>query len=166
MNKTEFLEVLRSERAKLERLIDAVGTERMDVTGVSGFYSTKDIIVHLTAYEQALVSWLQEAKAGKVYVDEVLDQSDVDIRNAVVYEANKDRNAAAVIQRFARTFDELEKCVSLLTDEELTNAELTAWYVVPRWPRKQALWKCIANDSYEHHQQHIPDIERWLAEND
>lgn len=166
MNRSEFLDVLRSERARLERLIDAVGIDRLDITGVSGFYSTKDIIAHLTAYEQALVRWLREAKAGRVYIDEVLDQPDLDARNAVVYEANEDRNAADVIQRFARTFDELEECVSLLTDEELTNAELTAWFVVPRWQRKQTLWKCIANDSYEHHQQHIPDIERWLDEND
>lgn len=165
VNKAEFLAILKSERAKLADLLDAVDLRRMEEPGVSGSSSIKDIIAHLTAYEQALVKWLKEAKAGRVYVDEVLDQADLDARNAVVHEANKERSAEEVVRVFHQTFDHLEACVTLLTGEELTDAELTAWFVVPRWQQKQELWKCIANDSYEHHQQHIPDIERWLVEN-
>ena len=164
MNKTEFLLTLRAERTKLEKLLDAVGPSRMGLTGVSGYYSTKDVIAHITAYEHALVRWLQAAKVGRVYGDPILDQPDLNARNAAVYEANQDRRADKIIKAFAKTFDELEECVNQLSDEELTNAELTAWFVVPRWQRKQELWKCIANDSYEHHREHLPEIERWLAE--
>ncbi|MGB2694238.1 MAG: ClbS/DfsB family four-helix bundle protein [Dehalococcoidia bacterium] len=165
MKDAELLAIIKSERAKLNDLLDAVDLRRMEEPGVSGFYSIKDIIAHLTAYERALVNWLKEAKAGRVYVDSVLDQADLDARNAVVHEANKRRSAAEVVRIFHETFDQLEACVILLTDDELTDAELTAWFVLPRWQQKQDLWKCIANDSYEHHQQHIPDIERWLTEN-
>jgi hypothetical protein len=165
MNKKEFVAILRSERATLERLFDAVGIRRMDIAGVSGFYSTTDVIAHLTAYERALVNWLREANAGRAYVDSVLDQPDLDARNAVVYDASRHSSAADTVRAFHETFDELENCVSLLTDEELINPEVTAWFVVPRWQQQQEVWKCIANDSYEHHAQHIPDIERWLAEN-
>jgi hypothetical protein len=164
MNKNEFVAILKNERARFESLMAAVGIGRMDIAGVSGVYSTKDIMAHLTAYDRALVVWLNEARAGRVYVDKVLDQPDLDARNAVVYNAHKDRSAADVVRNFRQTLDELEACVGLLRDEELTGAELTAWFVVPRWQRKQELWQCIANDSYEHQQQHIPDIERWLAE--
>lgn len=165
MNKPDFFAILRSERAKLEGILDAVGVRRLDRAGVAGFYSTRDVLAHVTAYEGALVKWLSEAQAGRVYIDGVLDQPDLDARNAVVYEASKRDSAADTLRTFRHTFDELEACVSVLTDEELTNPDVTAWFVVPRWQRKQALWKCIANDSYEHHGQHIPDIERWLADN-
>lgn len=164
MNKSELLTVLKAERAQFTRLLTAVGFSRLDQTGVSGVYSTKDIVAHLTAYVRALVIWLNEAKAGRVYIDQVLDQPDLDARNAVVYHANKDRSAVEVVNSFHQALDQLESCVENLTDEELTNAELTAWFVVPRWHNRQALWQCIANDSYEHQQQHTPDIERWLAE--
>jgi len=164
MDKTQFLTVLASEHSKTERIIDAVGMHRMDEGGASGSYSTKDVIAHLTAYEEALVRWLKEAKSGRVYVDSVLDQPDLDARNAVTYEANKHRSGNEIIASFHTTWAQLEECVRLLTDEELSNAEVTARFVVPRWQRKQELWKCIANDSYEHHHQHIPDIERWLVE--
>jgi hypothetical protein len=166
MNKRQFLDILHFERARLEELLAAVGLPRMDIPGVSGIYSIKDILAHLDAYDRALVAWLNEARAGRVYVDALLDQPDQDARNAVVYAANQHRSPADVLQSFRRTLDELEACVELLTDEELTDAELTAWFVVPRWQRKQALWQCIANDSYEHQQQHNPDIQRWLAEQD
>ncbi|WP_376792651.1 ClbS/DfsB family four-helix bundle protein [Thermoflexus sp.] len=164
MNQKEFLAILKAERAEFEKLLAAVGIDRMEIPGVSGFYSMKDILAHFEAYERALVIWLKEARAGRVYVDDVLDQPDVNARNAIVYEANKDRDVVEVIETFRRTWEDLEACVADLTDEELTDAERTAWFVVPRWQRKQELWRCIANDSYEHHQQHIPDIERWLAE--
>jgi hypothetical protein len=164
MNKSEILTILKADRAKFDRLLAEVGTDRLDLAGVSGFYSTKDILAHLEAYDRALVVWLKESKAGRAYVDKVLDQPDLNARNAVVYEANKKRSGTDVVTTFRRTLNELEACVRLLTDDELTNAELTAWFVVPRWQRKQELWKCIANDSYEHHQQHLSDIENWLAE--
>ena len=165
MDKSQFLAILGSERAQLEALLDKIGPLRMDMHGVSGTYSVKDILAHVMAYEETLVKWLVQAKAGEVYVDSVLDQPDVDARNAALYEANRHRDAADVVSAFRQTFRELEACVGALTDEELTDVERTAWFVVPRWKRKQELWRCIANDSYEHHHQHIPDIERWLAEN-
>lgn len=164
MDKTQFLAILRTERAAFEELLAAVGRSRMDVAGVSGHYSTKDIVAHLEAYNRALVTGLNEARAGRVYVDPVLDRPDLDARNAVVYEANRTKSAADILTTFRKTWDELEACVEALTDEQRTNAGLTAWFVVPRWQRTQELWKCIANDSYEHHRQHVPDIERWLAE--
>jgi hypothetical protein len=166
MNKAEFLAILSSERARLERLIEAVGPARMETPGVSGTYSTKNLLAHLMAYEEALVKWLVQAKAGRVYVDDVLDQPDLDGRNAAVYEANRHRSPGDVVGAFERTFDELQRCVRDLSEQELTDAEMTGWFVVPRWQRKQELWKCIANDSYEHHDQHIPNVERWLSENE
>lgn len=164
MHKVDFLKVFRAERTRLEMLLQAVGREWMEGAGVSGSYSIKDILAHLTAYNAVLVKWLNAAQVGQVYIDAVVDQPDLDARNAAVYALNKDRPPAEVLAIFRQTLDELEVCIEQLTDEELNDAERTAWFVEPRWGRKQALWQCIANDSYEHHQQHIPDIECWLAE--
>ncbi|MCA9973670.1 MAG: ClbS/DfsB family four-helix bundle protein [Anaerolineales bacterium] len=163
MQQRRFLAILQAERAQFEALLAAVGHGRMAVPGVSGFYSTKDIVAHLDAYDRALVTWLNAAADGRVYVDPVLDQPDLDARNAMIYAANKDRAAAEVLAAFRQTLDELAACIATLSDDVLTDAERTAWFVVPRWQRPQPLWQCIANDSYEHHQQHAPDIARWLA---
>jgi hypothetical protein len=129
---------------------------------VSGRYSVKDVLAHLTAYEQALVKWLEAARDGRVYIDQVLDQPDVHRRNAVIHAESRHRSAAEVVADFEATFAGLEAVVEVLTDEQLFDAQSTAWFVAPRWQRAQPVWQCIANDSYEHHDQHLPDIEAWL----
>lgn len=164
MNKLEFLDSFQAERAEFERVVNAVEPDRMNIPGVSGEYSIKDILAHLEAYDRALVVWLEHARAGQVYVDPVLDGPDLDARNAVVYATNRDKSAPDILASFRRTLDELESAIKALSEEELVNANLTAWFVVPRWQTKQELYKCIANDSYEHHRQHLPDIERWLEQ--
>jgi hypothetical protein len=164
MTKAELLATLAAEFAKLEEYVAAVGQDRMAIGGVSGMYSMADLIAHLEAYSRALVTWLAEAQAGRVYVDPVVDLPDLDARNAAIYEANKERGAAEVLARYRQTWDALLRRVESLTEDQLTNEELAAWFVVPRWQRKQPLWKCIANDTYEHHQQHWPDLDSWLAE--
>lgn len=166
MNKREFLAVLQSERADFERVLNGVEPDRMKIPGVSGDYSIKDILAHLEAYDRALVVWLENARAGQVYVDPVLDGPDLDARNAVVYAAHRDKSAAEITASFRQTLDELESAIKALTEEELLNADLTAWFVVPRWQTKRELYRCIANDSYEHHRQHLPDIEQWLEQQD
>ena len=165
MNKFEFLTIFKTERARLEAILKPVRISQMNTPGVSGVYSIKDILAHLEAYDRALIIWLREAKAGRIYIDSNLDQADIDARNAIVYKNNSDRNATDILSMFRLTLDELETEVQALTDDELTNAGRTAWFVVPRWQQPQELWTCIANDSYEHHQQHLPDIEHWLAKN-
>ena len=164
MTKSQLLTTLKTERAKLEKYLKAIGINRMHIAGVSGFYSTKDILAHLEAYDRALIIWLKESRVGHAYVDKILDQPDLDARNAAIYDANKDTSATDILASFQQTLDELQAMVELLTDDELTNAQATAWFVTPRWHRAQELWKCIANDSYEHQQQHLPDIQRWLIE--
>ena len=51
MNKSGILTILKADRAKFDKLLAEVGTDRLDLAGVSGFYSTKDILAHLEAYD-------------------------------------------------------------------------------------------------------------------
>lgn len=163
MKRNKFLHTLRNERQHFEELLAQVGSEHMEVPGVSGDYSLKDIVAHVTVYERALVQWLDRARVGKVYIDPIVDQRDVHARNAQIYAFNKDRSPEEVLADFKSTYDALEAAVEKLTNEELNDETLTAWFVEPRWGGARPLWQCIALDSYEHHNQHIPDMERWLS---
>lgn len=161
MKKAELISILQDGRDRLISICQSKGPEHMQSPGVSGIYSAKDVLAHVSAYERGLVIWLQEARAGRVYVDPLLDHPDLDYRNARIYLANQDRDPQEVLEDFRRTALELEACVSELGEEELNDPALTAWFVVPRWGQEQALWECIVNDSAEHRGQHLPDLERW-----
>lgn len=63
MDQAGFIKHRGIERKRFEELLGAVEVGRMDLPGVSGDYSTKDIVAHITACERALVRWLKAARA-------------------------------------------------------------------------------------------------------
>ncbi|UCF20319.1 MAG: ClbS/DfsB family four-helix bundle protein [Gemmatimonadota bacterium] len=164
MNKRQFLSTLRSERQRWEAELKGASDERLCQPGAIGEWSVKDIIAHLTAYENGLVKWLEAAADGKSLVFAVLDHRDVDYRNALIYEENRERSLGDVMLESKRVFQRLLKLVGELSEADLLEAERSEWFVKPRWHMSRPLWKCIADDSYEHYRQHIPGVRRWLSE--
>ena len=65
MTGARLAEILRAERARWNALLDQVGLDRMDVPGVEGDWSVKELVAHLTWYEQAVVEGaMQVASTG------------------------------------------------------------------------------------------------------
>ena len=52
--------ILRDERAKWDALLAQVLPERIDIPGVEGTWSVKDLVAHLTWYEQAIIEGAQQ----------------------------------------------------------------------------------------------------------
>ena len=75
---------------------------------------------------------------------------------------NQNRPCHDVLLESKQVFQRLLQLVEALPEEELTDAQRTEWFVTPRWHERRALWKCIADDSFKHYRQHIPDIRDWL----
>jgi hypothetical protein len=162
MNKARFLDTMRSERERWEALLAEVGELRMERPGVAGDWSVRDVVVHVTAYERGLVEWLEAASRGESAEFPVLDHPDVEYRNAAILRENQGRPLEDVLLEAKQVFQRLLQLVRALSEEELTDPEHTEWFVKPRWKESRPIWKCIADDSYRHCQQHIPDIRAWL----
>jgi hypothetical protein len=165
MDKEAFLEAMGAERGRWEALLARVGEELgPEAPGVAGDWSLKDLAAHVTAYERGLVEWLEGAGRGEALTFPDLDHPDVDYRNAVILAASCSRSWEEVEREAAAVFDRLLALVAGLSEEELTDSGRSDWYVRPRWGEARPLWRCIADDSYRHYQQHIPDLEAILAE--
>lgn len=162
ISKLEFLRTMRSERERWEALLAGAREAQMVQPGAAGDWSLKDVVAHLTAYERGLVEWLQAAARGESLVFPDLDHPDVDHRNAIIFARNRDRPLAEVLQESEQVFQRLLGLVEALSEEELTDPARTEWFVSPRWKQARPLFKCIADDSYTHYQQHIPGIRAWL----
>lgn len=163
MDKQQFLETMRSERQRWEAEFSGVGEERLCQPGAAGEWSVKDIIAHVTAYERGLVKWLEAAARGEALVFSVLDHSDVDYRNALIYAENRQRPLEDVLRESKRVFRRLLELIEGLPEEDLLEAERSEWFVRPRWHTSKPLWMCVADDSYEHYKQHIPGLNAWLS---
>ncbi len=88
----------------------------------------------------------------------VLDDPNLDHRNAIIFAENQRRPLQDVLKDAERGFRRLLELVRALSEEELIDPEQTEWFVIPRWKESRPLWKCIADDSYSHYHQHIPDM--------
>jgi hypothetical protein len=166
MNKAEFLDAMRSERECWEALLAEVGESRMERPGVAGDWSVRDIVAHVSAYERGLVEWLEAASRGESVEFPVLDHPDVDYRNAVIFEEYERRPPEDILLESRRVFERLLQLVQALSEGELIDPGRSEWYVKPRWRESRPLWKCIADDSYKHYPQHMPDIRAWLDQAD
>ena len=163
MHKAKLIAQLKSGREEWEALLARVDDARMTTPGVAGEWSVKDTVSHVTAYERWLVSWLQAVSRGELPEHSILENADIDQRNAAIFEQNRDRPLNEVLSEAQGTFEQLLAAVEVLSDEDLTDAARSDWFVKPYWKVSRPLWECIAGDSYEHYREHAADIQAWLA---
>ena len=162
MRKAEFLATMVAERERWTELLGRIDARRMILPRAVGDWSVKDVIAHVTAYERGLVDWLAAALDGKALTFPDLDHPELDHRNAVIFCRNRARSLQDITSESELVFRRLFELVDGLYEDQLADPDETAWFVVPRWHTNRALWECIADDSYRHHYQHIPGIQRWL----
>lgn len=162
MNKPEFIAKLRQEHAAWEALLAEAGATRMALPGAVGFWCLKDVVAHVSAYEQWLVDLFAAVKRGALPAPSILNDPDLDKRNAVVYEANKAKPVDAVLAESHEVFAKLVAALEELPPEQFINEKATAWFIEPFWKEAMPLWEAVQGDSYGHYHEHIPTIRAWL----
>ena len=153
MTSEVFLQRLRSGRAQWEATLDDVGMERMEVPGVAGAWTLKDVIAHISWHELEMIDVLQ----ARALRGSDLWQLEREERNAAIYEANRDRPLDEVLAEAAQAYRDLEALVEMLDDDDLNDPARFA-----NMPDEWEPWRVIASNCYGHYQQHIPDIRAWL----
>lgn len=161
MDKSKLLGMIRAEHTRWETLLAEVGEVQMTQPGVEGEWSVKDIIAHVTAYEEWIVVRLDSALRGETLQLET-DQLDLDQRNAWIFEENRNRPLHDVLAKSRQVFQQLLALVQALSDEDLSDPHRLEPLLDPVWTDGLPVWKCIVADSYEHYGQHIPSIRAWL----
>jgi hypothetical protein len=158
MNKSEFLNGLREEYQQWEALLNQIGEERMDQSGVAADWSIKDIVAHLTGWRRRTVARLQAAQRGEgeppSYWPAHL-QTDDDI-NAWIYESNHGRSVREVLSESQQVFQQMFAAIEGLPDEVLSDP---ARYLP--WLEAQSI---KPGDFFGHfHEEHEQDMRAWLA---
>ena len=130
----------------------------MTKPGVAGHWSVKDMIAHLTAWEQRPVAWLIAIRRGELpepapWPPDLGEEK----TNAWIYEVNKDKPLAQVIEESRRVHELLLKELESVTDDALNDAQRY------RWLNGNSLDDSIPGDSSEHYQDHARMVREWLA---
>ncbi len=156
MTAARLADILRTERADWHALLAQVGPNRMEIPGVEGTWSVKQIVAHLTWYEQAVVDGARQITNTGTFT-RANDGLGIDARNARIAAESRARSVDDVLAEADDVFAQLLNVIAACPDELLNNAKLLGL------PDDIPPWMRVANNSYLHYQQHAQSIRSWLA---
>ncbi|HKT40570.1 MAG TPA: ClbS/DfsB family four-helix bundle protein [Ktedonobacterales bacterium] len=163
MGKAELLGKMRRGRTAWEALVAEVPRERMTESGVEGDWSLKDVLIHVAIYEDWMADQLEGLARGETDMRDTfaipfeVNGFDVNERNAWFFRANRARALDDVLAETQRTFPRLLAAVERLTDDDLNE---TQRYV---WTGGAPVWDAVGGNSFDHYDEHMPNIRAWLA---
>jgi hypothetical protein len=149
--------ILRDERARWNALLDQMGLERMDLPGVEGDWSVKELVAHLTWYEQSVVEGAMQVASTGSFKRRRPEGMGLDEMNARIAAQAHGRSAEEVLAEARQVFDQLLAVIEIIPQDILND------------PRRLGLpgdvvpWMAVANNSYAHYRQHEPALREWLA---
>jgi len=164
MNKSELLNWLQEENQQWQAFLDQIDPALMDQPGVAGHWSIKDIVAHLTGWQQPkLIAHLQAAQRGEPEPPPPWPahlQTDDEI-NAWIYESNRGRSVREVLDESHQQFQQLLAVIEGLPDDvrvEVVQQEHDFYLV---WLNDE---RYLVGEFFDHfHDDHEPDIRAWLA---
>ncbi|HKT39722.1 MAG TPA: DinB family protein [Ktedonobacterales bacterium] len=156
MTAARLTDILRTERAQWNALLAQVGPDRMEIPGVEGTWSVKELVAHLTWYEQAVVDGARQITSTGTFT-RANDGLGMDERNARVAAESRARSVDDVLAEANDVFAQLLQVIAACPDDLLNNAKLLGL------PDDVPPWMRVANNSYLHYQQHAQSIQAWLA---
>ena len=154
MNKSELFEQIHAERALLEDALRRLTPEQMLLPGVTGAWSVKDTLAHITAWQQQMLRWARMRQRGER--PDTPTEWDIDKINADFYARIKDLPLEEVLKDFHASHQAILVLLETLSEEQLQTEYTDSWPMAP-------FWRGIAADTFLHYKEHREDIEKWLA---
>jgi hypothetical protein len=157
MDKKTLIEAVRNSRVAWDVLLAQVGEERKTTPGVTGNWSVKDVVAHLTAWERRPVAWLtavrQSATPEPAPWPPNLSEEQT---NAWIYEANRGRSLREILDESGQVHEQCMKQLLVISEEELNVSGRYSWL------NGSTLAESILGNTYEHYQEHSQMLRMWL----
>jgi hypothetical protein len=156
-NKAELLALVQREYTALEQAIGQLSEAQL-TEPIDNSWSAKDILAHIAAWQQILLVFHIERKPFEQAAPGIAvsyQNSDVDTINEALYQRDRGRSLAAVLDTFRRSHQQ-----TLAAIEGMSEADLFRSYTPPgRDPSSGGqLINWIAGDTYEHYLEHRETI--------
>lgn len=157
--------LLDAERTRWHALLTEVGAARMELPGVEGVWSVKELVAHLTFYERRLMETARRVLATGIIsrpTDDLAAMT-MDARNAVVAAQARAQPVADVLAEADQVFSQLRNLIAHVPQDILNDPRKLGR---PKGPKDEdadvAPWMRVANNSYGHYRQHEQAIRDWL----
>lgn len=171
VSRDELLARTQSSREQWDAVLAQLDDASMTRPYVPGSeWTVKDIIAHVMAYEQWIASLLNPAIESPPPFPPEVNAADTDERNAWFYEVYHSRPLDELRAGEREAYEGMLEGIRQQSDDDL-NTHMTVTEdnrLVPGGPDDpapfvQPLWKWIAEQGYEHYEQHIGDLTEYVA---
>ena len=157
MNKEQLVQSIRTEQIAWRALLTEVGDQRITLPNAVGAWSIKDMVAHVTFWEQRAVEWLiaaqnNHAPARHPWTDGLSE----DEENAWIFDANKDRPLQDILEESRQAQEQLVRQIEAVSEEDLSNPKRFEWL------NGNSLADSIPGNSFEHYREHSTAIREWL----
>ncbi len=128
-SKAAILSESSQEHQALEQLLAPLTPDQMVQPGIVGEWSAKDVLAHLTEWEQMVLGWYCAGLAGDspALPAPGFKWSELPALNQRIYEQHRDRPLEDVLHSFRASYDQMTTWIEVLSEEELFTPARFAW---------------------------------------
>jgi hypothetical protein len=159
-NKTELLDTMQSSFAAFEALLAPLNEAQLIAPGVNGDWSIKDILAHITAWQERMANRLEAIvrhEDGAQIKPSITNEEEMNRFNDTTFTANHLRPLNDIQARFRASTQRLQASVEAANESDLFEPGRFAWM------EGEPLWKNVGGNSFWHYGEHASMIEEWLA---
>jgi hypothetical protein len=153
MDLADFLDHIKSAHLAWDSQLARLQPHQMTLPGVTGKWSAKDLVAHITWSEREMVGVLQ----ARALVGSDLWSLTNDERNEIVYQQNRERPLDEVLAESQAVYAHLLELISALSDAQLNDQRYIA-----EMPPDLPPWRLLAGNTYIHYREHAQNLKDWL----
>lgn len=128
-NKAALMAAIDTEHAKLDQALKDLTNAQLSAVSPQTGWSIKDILAHLSEWEQMCLGWYQSGLAGKTPAlpAEGYTWGQLPALNRAILDRYRMASPQAVLKRFGVSFRDIRKTVSALAERDLFTPKRFAW---------------------------------------
>jgi len=153
MKREKLVERVRAARSRWNEILARVPAERLTETGVTGEWSVKDIVAHITWFERQMIGMIE----AKAFTGSELWELPPHERNNEIFKLNRHRGLTQITTEANLVFGVLVDQLMALSDQDLEDPKS-----FPGMPDDWVPGDIFAQNTSEHYEAHAEGLERWL----
>ena len=157
-SKADLVAEIELERRRLEATLATLSEEQILIPGVIADWTVKDILAHITVWEQRMVSWVAQTTRGEVpeMLPPGMTWDDLDDWNEQTYKKHRFRSLDEERDDFQLSYTQALQTVHEVSEQDLIDPHRFAWR------EGRPLWVMVAANTSWHYKEHDDSIRNWL----
>ena len=162
MTRDDVLRNLWTARVEFDRLVSEIPVDRLGQPIPGHVRPAKDVVWHVAAYDELMVSRLRAARNGMT-TEFDRDRVGWEAFNERIWTEAAEVDALTACHHADEVFLDLLEEIGQLTDDEICgNAGIVA-YIDPAWLQGRTLAEVIGVDGFEHYPMHADELRAAAA---